>query len=68
MTKKQKKMLYRIIVTFLLFAVLMVCEHTGRMDGWNKIVLFVIYLVPYLVIGYDIGGSSGCHGCHIYGA
>lgn len=54
MTKKQKKMLYRIIVTFLLFAVLMVCEHTGRMDGWNKIVLFVIYLVPYLVIGYDI--------------
>ena len=54
MTKKQKKMLYRIIATFLLFAVLMVCEHTGRMDGWNKIVLFVIYLVPYLVIGYDI--------------
>ena len=54
MTKKQKKMLYRIIVTFLLFAVLMVCEHTGRMDGWNQIVLFVIYLVPYLVIGYDI--------------
>ena len=54
MTKKQKKMLYRIIVTFLLFAVLMVCEHTGRMDGWNKIVLFVFYLVPYLVIGYDI--------------
>ena len=54
MTKKQKKMLYRIIVTFLLFAVLMVCEHTGRMDGWNKIVLFVIYLVPYLFIGYDM--------------
>lgn len=54
MTKKQKKMLYRIIVTFLLFAVLMVCEHMGGMDGWNKIVLFVIYLVPYLVIGYDI--------------
>ncbi len=54
MTKKQKKMLYRIIVTFLLFAFLMVCEHTGGMDGWNKIVLFVIYLVPYLVIGYDI--------------
>lgn len=54
MTKKQKKMLYRIIVTFLLFTVLMVCEHTGGMDGWNKIVLFVIYLVPYLVIGYDI--------------
>ena len=50
MTKKQKKMLYRIIVTFLLFAVLMVCEHTGRMDGWNKIVLFVIYLVPYCLL------------------
>lgn len=54
MTKKQKKMLYRIIITFILFIVLMVCEHTGMFDDWNKIILFVIYLVPYLVIGYDI--------------
>ena len=32
MTKKQKKMLYRIIVTFLLFAVLM---SVNTRDGWT---------------------------------
>lgn len=54
MTKKQKKMLYRIIITFILFVALMICEHTGVFDNWNKIILFFIYLIPYLVIGYDI--------------
>ena len=33
------------------------------MDGWNKIVLFVIYLVPYLVIGYDIVYKAARHIC-----
>ena len=54
MTKKQKKMLYRIIVTFILFVILMVSEHTGMFEGWNRAVLFIIFLIPYLVIGYDI--------------
>ncbi len=55
MTKKQKKMLIRIIVTFILFVVLMICEHTGMLDPIeNTWILFVIYLIPYLVIGYDI--------------
>ncbi|MCM1128025.1 MAG: cadmium-translocating P-type ATPase [Lachnospiraceae bacterium] len=55
MTKKQKKMLARIILAFVLFAVLLVCEHTGlfaRIE--HTIFLFLIYLVPYLIIGYDI--------------
>ena len=54
MTKKQKRMLVRIIISFVLFAALMVAEHTGALEGISTWILFVIYLVPYLVIGYDI--------------
>ena len=54
MTKKQKNMLYRILVSFLLFAVLMVLEHRGMLVAFSSVIRFVIYLVPYLIIGYDI--------------
>lgn len=47
MTKKQKKMLYRIIIS----AVLMIAFKFVPVDG---IVRFLVYLIPYLVIGYDI--------------
>ena len=53
MTKKQKKMLLRIIVSFVLLAVLMICENVGILpeNSWIQLVLFA---VPYLIIGYDI--------------
>lgn len=55
MTKKQKKMLGRIVITFLLFIGLMAVEHAGMLEGLeDSWALFIIYLVPYLVIGYDI--------------
>ena len=55
MTKKQRKMLIRIIITFLLFAGLMFIEHMGFMANLdNTWYLFVIYIIPYLFIGYDI--------------
>lgn len=55
MTDKQKKMLARILVTFVIFAVLFVAKHTGNLDSLKgSILLFAIYLVPYLLIGYDI--------------
>ena len=55
MTSKQKKMLLRIILTFILFAGLMILEHTGVLEAVeNPLVMFLIYLIPYLVIGYDI--------------
>lgn len=55
MTSKQKKMLYRIITAFVLFVVLMVLEHTGVLEQLpSQWLVFLIYLVPYLVIGYDI--------------
>ena len=55
MTEKQKKMLVRIIVTFVIFAVLFAAEHTGNLERLEgSVLLFLIYLVPYLIIGYDI--------------
>lgn len=47
MTRKQKKVLVRIIIS----AVLMVVLHFIPADGWMSLVL---YLIPYLIIGYDI--------------
>ena len=47
MNKKQKKMLFRIIVT----ALLMIIFEFLPIDG---ILRFVLYLITYLVIGYDI--------------
>lgn len=55
MTKKHKKMLIRIIAAFFLLAGLMIAEHTGKLESLEGSgALFVIYLIPYLVIGYDI--------------
>ena len=47
MTKKQKKMLIRIAMT----VVLMVVLYFIPAAGWLRLAL---YLIPYLVIGYDI--------------
>lgn len=47
MTKKQKKVLYRIIIA----AVLMVILYFVPVDGYLRCAL---YLIPYLIIGYDI--------------
>lgn len=55
MTKKQQKMLVRIIITFVIFVGLFICEHAGLFERiGSKWILFLIYLIPYLVIGYDI--------------
>ena len=47
MTKKQKKMLVRILVS----AALLIALHFVPLEG---IPLFLLYLVPYGIIGYDI--------------
>jgi len=47
MNKKQKKVLIRIIVAFVLLVILSFVP----VDGWIK---FALYMIPYLVIGYDI--------------
>ena len=47
MTKKQKKILYRIIMAAVLMAVLPFVPAEGYLK-------FALYLIPYLIIGYDI--------------
>ena len=47
MTKKQKKMLKRILIASVLMVVLAFLPVTGLLK-------FVLYMVPYLVIGHDI--------------
>ena len=55
MTKNQKKMLERILVTAVLFVALLVLEHVGILEQITQpVLIFIIYLVPYLLIGYDI--------------
>lgn len=51
MTKKQKKVLIRIIVSAVLLAAIMITTKLVEINKWIQLVL---YLVPYLIIGYDI--------------
>ena len=52
MTKKQKKMLVRIIISFVILAAEMILFGTGAVSlgRWE----LAFYLIPYLIIGYDI--------------
>ena len=52
MTKKQKKMLIRIIIAAVMLAVL----HFIPVTGWLRLAL---YLATYVVIGYDIMKKAG---------
>ena len=52
MNKKQRTMLVRIIVA----AVLLIALNFIPITGWLR---FLLYLVPYLVIGYDILLKAG---------
>lgn len=63
MTKKQKKVLRRIIISAVLLVAMAVTftvlEKTGMVDLENPSIMWrcieiVAYLIPYLVIGYDI--------------
>lgn len=47
MTKKQKKILYRIIIA----GVLMAALYFVPVEGYPR---FGLYLIPYIIIGYDI--------------
>ncbi len=51
LTRKQKRMLIRIIASVVLLAVDMVVSHILSLP---KAVLIVIYLIPFAVAGYDV--------------
>lgn len=52
MTRKQKKVLIRIIVS----AILLIGLHFAPVKGYLR---FGLYMIPYLVIGYDILRKAG---------
>ncbi len=51
MNKKQKNVLYRIIITVVLIVAVSILCKLVKLPGWVKV---ICYLVPYFVIGYDI--------------
>ena len=54
MTKKQIKWRNRILFVLALFVVLLVLDKGGFLEGLPRPAVFIIYLVPYLIIGYDV--------------
>ncbi len=55
--KKQKKLLYRIIIASAITIALVLCSYFNLIpltDDNRAEVMFILYLVPYLIIGYDI--------------
>lgn len=51
MTAKQKKVLYRIIISAVLLAAIWIVSEFADMPWWIE---GILYLIPYFVIGYDI--------------
>ena len=56
MNRKQKKTLIRIIISA---ALLVLCSAASYMIDFPRWALLIMYLVPYLVIGYDILLKAG---------
>lgn len=51
MNKKQKKILFRIIFSFILLISASIIEYLAEIPLWGRL---IIYMFPYLIIGYDI--------------
>ncbi|MCI6092046.1 cadmium-translocating P-type ATPase [bacterium] len=65
MTKKQKTVLYRIIAAAIIYIPLFVLEHMGKLEfqtPWP--VKFLLFLVPYAIIGWDIIYKAIRNICH----
>ncbi len=54
MTKKQKKTRNRILLVLAIFIVLLVLDKSGVFVNVHPLIQFVIYLIPYIIIGYDV--------------
>ncbi len=56
MTKKQKKVLYRIIISLVLLIAVSIFDTLVELP---MIVQVILYLIPYFIIGYDILKKAG---------
>ena len=52
MNNKQKKVLIRIIISGILFIGISIFSKISGYD--NNLIMLIVYLIPYLIIGYDI--------------
>ena len=52
MNSKQKKVLIRVIISGIFFIVISLFSKISGYD--NAVIMFILYLIPYLIIGYDI--------------
>lgn len=52
LSRKQRKMLYRILAAAVLLAAVKIVPSAARLDGVP--LLWLLYLVPYAVIGWDV--------------
>lgn len=59
MTHKQKKMLARVGAALAIFIVVEIIAHTGLVEGEHGLwIQFGLFLVPYLIAGYDVLGRA----------
>ena len=66
MNKKQKKMLKRIIIAIILLVAIKISEKCIDFESLavgsfpiGRIILFVLYMIPYFTVGYDILKKAG---------
>ena len=64
MTKKQKKVRNRIIITLVMFVILLTLDKLGYFDNIPWFVQLPIYAVPYVIIGYDVVKKAVINICH----
>ena len=65
MTKKQRKLLIRILVATALFLPLFVLDKLGFVEEWPWYVALPLFLIPYLIAGYTVllkAGRNIIHG------
>lgn len=54
MNKKQRNRRNRIVISLTCFIALMLLEFVGVLEGLNGFILFIIYFVPYIIVGNDV--------------
>lgn len=61
LTRKQKKTLKRILLAFALLVVVAIVTRVFEIEGILKLILF---LVPYIIVGYDVLRTAGINIIH----
>ena len=64
MTKEQKHTLNRIILSAVLLVALIALDHLGVLAPLHRLARLGLYLIPYLLIGWDILAEAGEHIFH----